>query len=1194
MKIKNLEVLGFKSFVDRAVISFREGVTVIVGPNGCGKSNVVDAIRWCLGEQSARKLRGDGMEDVLFNGSEVRKPLGMAEVSLVFSDGDGDFPAEYSDCSEIMVTRRAFRSGESEFFINKTPCRLKDITDLFLDTGVGKRAYSIVEQGRIEEIVNCKPEDRRVLIEEAAGIMKYKQRKKEAIRKMEATSENLLRVNDLLGEQRRQVNSLKRQARKTKHYQAYREEIKDIELSIAAEKYQGLMENFEQSQKSLESMQEQEVSVSARLSSEELKVEELKLKLVEEEKAFKKIQDQHNQVQATIQRKEDQREFRTKEGERIENQTHRYNEERDKAARALKKMEEEIKALEGEEREFNDKLSLKLRELEEKEKSLAEVVEEQNTLGERIEEERANQIDLLNELAHQKNSLLNCEQRKEDLERRIAKSQEDRDKGTARLKELAESCHGLEGNLEGLKRNRKELEEEKGLLIKNISELRQKKKGIEELNRSITEKINQDKSRLRSLEELEENFEGYREGVRSIMLARKSEGKLNGGIRGLVVDIIETEPRYERALEAILMDRLQYIIVEHQNKAVEAIEYLKSQSAGRCTFVPLELRMPNPSRLGMAAENRLSEGAAAGVIAPLLDLVKIKPDYRPVGDYLLSDVLVVTDLDRALDLWKDQKNFIRTLVTLEGEVVSTSGVISGGSLHSLDRGLLGKRREIKELSQSLKGDEDKAILVREEDERLGREIIECEQRLEKLKEKIYQQEIQIVDTDKDYYQVQEEQDQERTRREVLEFTIEQLNSENNRLTEEIEQANQKKEELDGLKLRKEEFLESAQRALAGFQEVVQTLSKEVTELKVEATSLREKLVGITNARNSSFQRKEELSSEYERIGEEILRCEREINLIHSEIAGLQEDLDKLLRLNQEFQDSLTGERDRFTEKSAELKSREEALRELRKEHEQIQEKISAQNLQVTELRLTLQHLEEGIEEKYHLELRSILSQFSDAHPPQEGWEQRLEELKDKIALLGEVNLIASKEYEELESRYKFLSGQKEDLERSLASLQKAINRMNRTSRECFRETFELVNEKFKAIFPKLFEGGRAELLLNEEDVLESGVELVVQPPGKKLQNVNLLSGGEKALGAIALLFALLSIKPAPFCLLDEADAPLDDSNINRFSRLIKELSQDSQFILITHNKKTMEMADSLCGITMEEAGVTKLVSVKLN
>ncbi len=1193
MKIKNLEILGFKSFFDRSILSFREGVTVIVGPNGCGKSNVVDAIRWCLGEQSARKLRGDGMDDVLFNGSEGRKPLGMAEVSLVFSNGDGDFPTEYAGYSEIMVTRRAYRSGESEFFINKTPCRLKDITDLFLDTGVGKRVYSIVEQGRIEEIVNCKPEDRRVLIEEAAGIMKYKQRKKEAIRKMEATNENLLRVNDLLGELRRQVNSLKRQAQKARRYQAYQEEIKNIDLSLTVEKYQGLMEKFEQSQKSLEGVQEEEVNVSARLSSEELQVEELKLKLVEDEKVLKNIQDQHNQVQATIQRNEDQREFKTKEAERIKNQIHRHNEDRDKAALALKEMEEEIKALEGKEKELSEGLSLKLKELEEKEGSLAKVVDERDTLLERIEEERVNQIDLLNELAHQKNSLLNCEQKKEELGRRIAKSQEEREKVTSRLNELAESYRELQGNLEGLKSDQEKMKKEKEVLIKDLTELRQKEKGIEDLNRGITEKISQDKSRLHSLEELEENFEGYRDGVRSIMLARKSEGKLNGGIRGLVVDIMETEARYERALEAILMDRLQYIIVEHQDKAVEAIEYLKSQSAGRCTFVPLELRRPNPARLGSAAENRLTEGAAEGAIAPLLDLVKIKPDYQPVGEYLLGDVLVVNKLAQALKLWKDQKHSM-TLVTLEGEVVSDSGVMSGGSLHSLDRGILAKRREIRDLSQSLKEDEEKVILVRKEGERLNREIIEGEQRLEELKEKVYQQEIQIVDADKDYCQVQEEQEQERARQEVLEFTLEQMNSENSRLTEEIEKTSKRKEELDGLKRKKEEFLESAQQDLAGFQKLVQTLSQEITELKVETTSLREQVVGITNARNSSLRRKDELSKEYERIGEEILRAESETDLIHHELAGLQEDLDQLLLLNQEFQDSLTGEREQFTQKCTELKNMEEGLKELRKGHEQIQEKISAQNLQVTELRLKLQHLEEGVEDKYHLELRSILPQFSEEQPPQEMREQRLEELKNKIALLGEVNLIASKEYEELESRYKFLSEQKEDLEQSLASLQKAINKINRTSRERFRETFELVNEEFKAIFPKLFEGGKAELLLNENDVLESEVELVVQPPGKKLQNVSLLSGGEKALGAIALLLALLSIKPAPFCLLDEADAPLDDSNINRFSRLIRELSQRSQFILITHNKKTMEMADSLCGVTMEEAGVTKLVSVKLN
>ena len=1189
MKIKSLEVIGFKSFVDRLHLSFPGGITTIVGPNGCGKSNVVDAVLWAIGERSAKHLRGKLMEDVIFNGTDGRKPLGMAEVNLSFSNDDGFPPKGYEQYTEITITRRLFRSGESEYLLNKVPCRLRDITDLFLDTGIGVNSYSIVEQGRVENLINANPQDRRFLIEEAAGIAKYKERKRLALMKMEATQQNLLRIQDIIAEVKRQTVSLERQVKRAEEYKAIRKEVKEIEIRFALQEYAEFSEKGEATKGYLRALRDRETKISAQTAQKEASIEGMRLRGMEEGERLRSLQQEVFELSRRIQKVENEIEFFRREAGNLQKQENQYIEEVKESLRAWRgarierKRTEQIHRNLEEERHENEEI------LKEWEILFTDFRATYQEVSEQLEAEKGSFIDTLTQLTSLKNRRSHLEERREDLHKRIRSNWEESEEVKAKLGEL-ERAHS-----EKMKERELNLsiqsahQEEKGGLERETEGLKavfsQKQK--ERLERE--EILRQDRSRHLSLKELQENYEGFEKGVKSVLLGKKVEPEKWERMLGVVADILEPEPKYEGPLEAVLGQRLQYLIVEGEKEAMEAIAFLKRESLGRGSFVPVSVK-------GNGNHDCFLQTGEGGRPLPLLQFVKAKEGFAPVAEFLIGDVGVIDHLEGALH-WMKEKEEFGTLVTLEGEVLERSGVVSGGSR---DQGLsiLERRREIKDLEKKISEREEECRRVFSEEECLQQEIVEREARLEKRKKEIQEKEIELLHQERDLEELRKEISQTHQKMEVLQFEGRELKEEEEDIDGEMKSVLVQMEREETVKLEKEQGLQSLKKTVEEVREGTEDLGEKITEKKVFLASIEEKQRGMeVQALNLT----ENLKTLREQILKKVkgIRTGREeVTSLHQRIHQYERELEDCLAEHRLKEEAFSAQKEKVEAISNEWKEEEASSKYLRQELGDVRQKVHEEEVRASEIQLKLQYLQDSMRERYGTTLSTLIG----AGPAIGGGEFSKEEMSKKLAELkmalegfGEVNLMAIEEYQELKHRHDFLTEQQADLQQALDSLRKAIIRINRTTTKRFLETFHLVNERFKEVFIRLFKGGQASLvLLDEQDPSTTGIDIIAQPPGKKLQNIDLLSGGEKALVATALLFGLFMIKPTPFCLLDEVDAPLDDANINRFIELVKEFSRTSQFILITHNKKTMETANTLYGITMETPGVSKVVSVRLN
>ena len=1190
MKIKKIEVCGFKSFSDKLEIDFPSGVTAVAGPNGCGKSNVVDAIRWALGEQSPKQLRGKAMEDVIFSGSESRKPHGMAEVTLTFSNENGHPLADYLDFTEIAVSRRLFRSGESEYCINKVPCRLKDVTDLFLGTGVGHRAYSIVEQGKMDFVLNAKPEERRILIEEAAGVTKYKDRKAAALRKMEATQQNLLRLNDVIGEIKRQMNSLNRQAKKTERYKGYREEMRTLELGQAAQTCCRIESQRRELQSSLQELQDFEIKGQAELQEVEASIERIKINLLDLERDLTLHQDRLAENEGAIKKYETQIELATQERENLQKQCSRAEEEIVKLLQQEEEAGREIQLYEENRRDLDRAIAQDTAFLAGKEKILHEKKIQHAEAEQTLTQEKGALVGLLTHLAHLKNLLNDLKRRSEELSRRQGKMVREREEAELQVEETRALMARQSLQLDDRRNARGQIEKERDYKTDQIKGLQSSLADLQEFLAKLRERLNVESSRLSSLLELQRNFEGYQEGVRAILLKRQAQGTMQNGIYGLVEDIIETDPKYEGVVESVLGERLQHIIVQNHQETLKGIDYLKAHGSGRSSFIPLNLKQ-NPVFAGISSHQK--SGLPEGVI-PLLDLVKVKEEFAHLASYLFADVWVVSDLSQAIDLW-NRDSLWKTLVTLEGEVLHPSGVVTGGSKEQIGSGTFHRKREIRELTRSTEELRQQVITQEQAQEKLSSRLKELEASVAALTQALYREDLQIVGEMKELDQGQLELKRWLQKIETLEFEESQLSD------EEIELQNQARENesllqaSELLKREKEELLGRQEEELQSLKSAIEGLLAEVTEAKVRLVALQEKKQNL----DQNLERARRISQDTQSLlslrRDEVQESLRLIASAEEKKRAAELELTRLLTEHQELQTFLVGKKEGLFLERQKLEGEESCLKERRQALQTIQEQKSSLSMKFMELDLNLKHLLASVEEKYRINPENLLAREDEQDYFSPEAEARLGELKSLIESMGEVNLLAIQEYEESKTRLEFLTEQEADLVQSLEALDLAIKKINRTSRKRFAATFEAVNKKFGELFSSFFNGGRAELvLIDESNLLETGVDIIVQPPGKKLQNVNLLSGGEKALTAVALIFALFLINPSPFCLMDEVDAPLDDANIGRFNRMLKELAREYQVILVTHNKSTMELADTLYGVTMEEPGVSKLVSVKLN
>jgi len=1174
MRIKRIEITGFKSFLERTTLTFDAGVTAIVGPNGCGKSNVVDAIRWVMGEQSARNLRGRMMEDVIFGGSESRRPLGMAEVSLVLDNAAGLAPPAFRDYAEIQVTRRLFRNGDSDYLLNRTPCRLLDITELFMDTGVGTKAYSIIEQGKIGLIINAKPEERRAIIEEAAGVTKYKSRKKAALRKIEATRQNLLRLGDIITEVRRQMTSLKRQAQRAERFREYREELRGIELQFALRQYADFDNRTGALGTSLQSQGSEVSALDGEVARAELELDQVRLEHVERERQTAAAQEKVFRLGSDLQKLEGRLELSGREIETLERERQRLTAEQADVATRLGTAGEEAAALEAGKLERLGDLEREAAQLAEAELRLADLASRETALELQLEAARNRLYHLLTQLTRLSGQQDEAARRLQTLADLTQRNRQDAvavreqfERNQARSLEMAEHLAGLKGNQDQLHAGRSEFQRE-------LSRLRQQAEEAENLLLVRREELSRQRSRLESLEQLERNLEGYGRGVRTLM----ADAAQRGRVRGILADALEVTAEHEVALEAALGERLQALLAGSAADARAALDFLR-QGEGRCTFLLPEFQRPPvpPFAAGLALAGLVTPRAEAGTL--VRDLLG--------GMYLVDELTPYLHVGLPVGV---------TLVTPEGDVLTHLGELTGGGKRTLDQGLLHKKREMKELAAQVRRAEKEVGELQARREQLRRDALAAEEGLREAEAALHQQEIRLLDHQKDQAGLEQEAQRLLERIEVLSFEEDQLHEEEESLLRSRQEAEVTRVEGERERTVQEAGLAELQAAAQESRAQLETVRQLVTSRKVLLAGLQER-EEHSRANGERLQRlAEELAARREGLSREFTAAgERQAGL-RGEVQQLRLELEVLLTARRDEEAELGRLREHFEETRQAIEQREATLKELRTRAGRARDEFAARQLASRELELEREHLRQNFLERYRIDLADEQTGglLEPGFDPPAATERRGMLLR-KIDEIGEVNLTAIDEYREMEERHTFLAVQHDDLQRSLDGLQAAIVKINRTTRRRFRETFDLVNTRFREVFPRLFNGGQAELrLTDEEDLLETGIEIVAQPPGKKLQNVSLLSGGEKALTAVALIFAIFLIKPSPFCLLDEVDAPLDDANIGRFNELVAEMCALSQFIIITHNKRTMEIADNLYGITMEEPGVSKLVSVRMS
>ena len=1181
MYLKRLELQGFKSFADKTVLEFKEGITGVIGPNGSGKSNISDAIRWVLGEQSIKSLRGAKSEDIIFAGTQARKSLGFAEVSMVIDNTDGKLPIEYS---EVTVTRKIYRSGETGYFINKTPCRLKDILELFMDTGIGKDGYSIIGQGKIDEILSNKSEDRRRIFEEAAGIVKYRTRKAESEKKLEQTKLNLLRINDILSEIEANIEPLRLQADKAKQFLDLREELKSIEVGLFIYNIDTYKQKLEQIIKDEEIIKSQEQDENEKMSH----IKEMKEKLKKEiDQVTTQIEELQNLGFESSNKIEKINSEIGISNERMQNNSanhERIEKEIDEVKQRIKELEEES------EQKQNKKENLFLnkekfqKELDDKQKELDELTKKLSDKELKIEEKKQTiekNVDLKYELSenisNQEVNFENLEKRQKSLKTELSSVISELDLTRTNKQELGKGFYDIQSQKEKSEKILKEKAEEKESCMRKVKEF------DEQINRLSYEMRMKD-SRLKFLIETEKEKEGYIKSVKALLNDCEKDSMLSKGMHGVLANLISVQKEYETAVEMCLGQMLQNIVTDTENDAKKLVEHLRTNNLGRASFLPI-------SSIHGKKIDRVIKNNIEGIIGIASDLVKCDKKYEQIVLNLLGRTVVVEDMDAAIALSKMNSYSFR-VVTVKGDIINPSGVITGGSVSTKTVNILGRSREIEELEKDVKRINKDIENINNKKDEYSTSITDVIEEVSRLEKSL--QDIQVVYATENQKMV------------AIDDNIKRLETRRDKLKEENEQIEKQKEEIIKTKEEKRKEIETLtieieqlNKEVEEFainnkenQKYIDDLNFDITNLKISVSSFDESGTSIDEMLERIKQdiKNNQLSIENKLTN--ITSIDKENEDLQSKILELNEQIEKIKSDVQNSSTKVEELKQHRVEKNANLNEIEHQINDQFSVIEGLKEQVVKIDVKKTKLEQDLEQVVNNLWEEYELTPNMITDYKKPENVAQT--QKHVNQIRNRIKDLGSINIDSIEEYKKTKERYDFMCEQRLDLDNTAGKLRKVIADMTETMKIQFAEKFKQINKNFNDVFVELFGGGKAELILEDENnILECGIDIQVQPTGKKLQNMMLLSGGEKAFTAIALLFAILKINPAPFCILDEIEAALDDVNVYRFADYLKKFSKETQFLVITHRKGTMEAADTVYGVTMEENGISKLLSIKL-
>ncbi len=1208
MYLKGLTVLGFKSFADKTSLTFQPGITAIVGPNGCGKSNVADAIRWVLGEQSAKALRGSEMSDVIFNGTDHRKPLGLAEVSLTIGDVDHDhLEAAGTEITynEVTVTRRVFRDGGSEYFINRAPCRLKDIQQLFMGTGVGRTSYSIMAQGNITQILSSRPEDRRLVFEEAAGITRFKAQKREALRKLEYTEQNLLRVGDLIREVKRQIGSLQRQAGKARRYKQFALELQHLDTQLARHQFDVLEMELVEKQQALEHLRRQTEGCSGQVLRDEDEIAQLRGQLAEHEHEINQLQQQGLELRNQIEHHQNRIHFNEERLLEIERQ-------QGSALAEIAQAEERRTTATQEQIDLADRLTVSRSLLEKHQESfhsrtetLQQLEAELSTRRTQSRELQARSFSTAQDLARLRNELAALDLQKQSNLVRIEKLgaekiqlEEERMQLEFRLRDFADTVAA----------ERQDAASRRGSVSDRQQQLRELEVQLDAVTRTLDERVQLQagqRSRLQLLDQLQAEHEGYGSGA---LAALQTEQVL-----GSLADRLEVPAKYVTAIEAALGHHLQLVLAEQPETAERILADLQVNGKGRASIAPLALQ-PATSRAPTLPESVHGE--------PAMRVVRADDAVEPLLGQLLSDMLIVSGLPEATAAWRNGGRHFN-YVTLAGELLTRQGIYTGGSptgsgASQRPASILGRKNQIAELQAQLATLQDQIEEVSRQKGGLVSEQTQVQAGLQQDQSALRQQEFSIASHEGEVKSLQNAVQISHQRIDTVVYEIQSLAALEDEAQHKRAALSAAISTTDELERSLSGELATAATAFEALQQKRESAVDALTEGRVAVATQEQVTDSLARQQGPLNQRLQELTQLLDQrrsdIGSFIQRraqAESEMQQSRQLIEGLTHQREQLSRQTA----AVISRRDAL---EANIANRDETLRNTRQQLTEFQDRRAAHEVEIAQKTMSIQNLRDRIQQKYRLRLDDIRSEcititFADQGParvktlsPEEmadagvstDWKAVAEQvvaLQQRIDEMGPVNLVAIEEYEETEQRYEFLTSQNNDLIKAKQELIEIINRINTQTQEMFVDTFNRIRENFSAMFTEVFGGGKADLrLVNEGDVLESGIEIVARPPGKQLQSISLLSGGEQTMTAVALLFAIYQVKPSPFCVLDELDAPLDESNINRFIRILQRFLERSQFIIITHNKRTIGMANVLYGVTMEEQGISQIVGVKFH